>query len=132
MEFLKTVGGKVVGGLVALAVIASAISWWQMEPSTRHAILSGAGKIAAWFGVMLLVPWASFFAVGKVARMESNAAGAALVLGITGLEAAVLAWLFDWSIAGPTAWVFYAAAVLVAGVYNLLACDWIAEKITGT
>lgn len=128
MDFLKTVGGKLVGGLVTLAVVASAISWWQMEPATRSALLSGAGKIAAWFGVMLMVPWASFFLIGRVARMDSNAAGGALVLGYTAIEAAVLAWLFDWAIAGPTAWVFYAAAVLVAGVYNLLACDWIAEK----
>ena len=129
MDFLKTVGGKIVTGLVALAVIASAVSWWQMEPATRHAILSGAGKIAAWFGVVLLVPWASFFLIGRVAKRESNTAGAALVLGYTAVEAGVLAWLFDWSIAGATAWVFYAAAVLVAGVYNLLACDWIAEKV---
>ena len=129
MDFLKTVGGKIVGGLVALAVVASAISWYQMEPATRSELLSGAGKIAGWFGVILFVPWASFFLIGRVARMESNGAGAALVLGITAVEAAVLAWLFDWSISGPTGWVFYAAAVLVAGVYNLLACDWIAEKV---
>ena len=129
MEFLKTVGGKVVGGVVALAVVAGAISWWQMSPATRHELLAGAGKIAAWFGVVLLVPWASFFLIGRVARTERNSAGAALVLGMTAVEAAVLAWLFDWSIAGATAWVFYAAAVLVAGVYNLLACDWIAEKV---
>ena len=131
MDFLKTVGGKVVGGLVALAVVASAISWFQMEPATRSGILGGAGKIAAWFGVILLVPWASFFLIGRVGKMESNGAGAALVLGMTAVEAAVLAWLFDWGISGPTAWVFYAAAVLVAGVYNLLACDWIAEKVNG-
>ena len=30
---------------------------------------------------------------------------------------------------GPTAWTFFAAATLFAGVYNLFACDWIAEKI---
>ena len=129
MEFLKTVGAKIVGGLVALAVVVSAIAWWQTEPATRDAILSGAGRIAAWFGVVLLVPWASFFLIGRVAKRESNAAGAALVLGITAVEAGVLAWLFDWSIAGSTAWVFYTAAVLLAGVYNLLTCDWIAEKV---
>jgi hypothetical protein len=50
------------------------------------------------------------------------------VLGYTAIEATVLAWLFGWSVGGATAWVFYAAAVLLAGVYNLLACDWIAEK----
>src|SRR3712207_9390645 len=127
MEFLKTVGGKIVGGLVALAVVACAISWWQTEPATRHAILSGAGKIGAWFGAVLLVPWASFFLIGRVARMERNSAGAALVLGSTAVEAAVPAWLLHWSIAGPTAWAFYAAAVLVAGAYHLLAWVWIAE-----
>jgi hypothetical protein len=132
MEFLKTAGGKIVGGLVALAVVASAISWWQIDATTREGILSGAGKIAAWFGVVLLVPWASFFLIGRVARLERNSAGAALVFGYTAVEAGVLAWLFDWSIAGPTAWVFYAAAVLVAGVYNLLTCDWIAEKVSGS
>ena len=131
MDFLKTVGGKIVGGLVALAVVASAISWYQMDPATRSGILSGAGKIAAWFGVILFVPWASFFLIGRVARLDSNAAGGALVLGMTAVEAAVLAWLFDWGISGATGWVFYAAAVLVAGVYNLLACDWIAEKVSG-
>jgi hypothetical protein len=129
MDFLKSVGGKIVGGLVALAVAAGAISWWQMDPASRQAILSGAGRLAAWFGVVVFLPWAGFFLIGRVARLESNAAGAALVLGFTAAEAAVLAWLFDWSIAGATAWVFYAAAVLVAGVYNLLTCDWIAERV---
>ena len=30
---------------------------------------------------------------------------------------------------GPTAWIFVAAGGLLAGVYNLLICDWIAEKV---
>lgn len=129
MDFLKTVGGKIVAGLVALAAIVSGISWWQTDAATRQSILSGTGKIGGWLGVVLLVPWASFFVIARVAKMERNAAGAALVLGYTAIEAGVLAWLFDWSIAGGTAWVFYAAAVLLAGVYNLLTCDWIAEKV---
>lgn len=129
MDFLKTVAGKIVAGLIVLAVVAGAISWWQMDPATRHAILSDTGKLVAWFGVVLLAPWASFFLIGRVAKLDRNSAGAALVLGYTAIEAGVLAWLFDWSIAGATAWVFYAAAVLLAGVYNLLACDWIAEKV---
>ncbi len=128
MDFLKTVGGKVVSGMVALAVIAVAISWWQMDESTRHSLLSGTGRIVAWFAVVLIVPWASFFVIGRVGRMDSNAAGAALVLLYTAVEATLLAWLFDFSIRGAAPWVFFAAAALFAGVYNLFACDWIAEK----
>src|SRR5687768_1926057 len=113
MEFFKTIGGKIASGLVALAVVAGAISWFQTDPETRSALLRSTGKIVAWFGVVLVVPWASFFVIGKVARLESNAAGAALVLGLTAVEGAVLAWLFDWSISGATPWVFFSAAVLL-------------------
>ena len=130
MDFLKGIAGKIVTGLVALAVIATAISWWQMDESTRSALLGGAGRIFGWLGVVLVVPFASFFLIGKVARMESNAAGATLVFMLTAAEAAVLAWLFDWSIRGAAPWVFFTAATLFAGVYNLFACDWIAEKAT--
>ena len=129
MDFLKGVAGKVVTGVVALAVVATAISWWQMDESTRATLLRGTGRIIAWLGVVLAVPWASFLLIGKVARLESNRAGAALVLAYTAAEAAVLAWLFDWSIRGAAPWVFFAAATLFAGVYNLFACDWIAEKV---
>src|SRR4051812_22798456 len=112
MDFLKSVGGKVVAGVVAVVVVVSAISWFETDAVTRHTIVAGAGKIASWFGVVLLVPWASFFLIGRIARLEKNSAGAALVLGYTAVEAAVLAWLFGWSVGGATAWVFYAAAVL--------------------
>ncbi len=128
MEFLKSVGGKIVGGAVVLAVIAAGISWWTADPATRHMLLGGAGRIVSWFGIVLLVPWVSFFVIGRVARLESNSASAILVGGITLIEAVVLAWLFEWRIAGATAWVFFVAAVLLAGVYNLFTCDWLAEK----
>ena len=128
MDFLKGVAGKIVTGLVALAVIATAISWWQMDEATRATLLRGAGRIFGWLGIVLVAPWASFFLVGWVGRMDSNAAGATLVLALTAVEAAVLAWLFDWSVSGAAPWVFFATATLFAGVYNLFACDWIAEK----
>jgi FtsH-binding integral membrane protein len=128
MEFFKTIGGKIATGLVALAVVAGTISWFQTPEATRDEILAGTGKIVSWFLVMLVVPWVTFFLIGWVARLERNAAGAVLVAVYTAAEAAVLAWLFDWSIQGATAWVFFAAAVLIAGVYNLFTCDWIAEK----
>jgi FtsH-binding integral membrane protein len=129
MDFLKTIGGKIASGLVALAVIAVGISWWQMDPATRHMLATGAGRIVSWFGVVLVVPWASFFVIGWVARRETNSAGAALVIAYTALEAVLLGWLFGWSVHGPTAITFFSAATLIAGVYNLFTCDWIAEKV---
>jgi hypothetical protein len=129
MEFLKTVTGKVVSGLVALGVIAAAISWWQMEPQTRQMLVSGTGKIVGWVLVILVLPWATFFVSTGVAKYDSNLAGILLVISYTVLEVLLLAWLFDWSIHGAAAWTFLIVGGLFAGAYNLFTCDWIAEKL---
>lgn len=129
MEFLKTIGGKIATGLVSLAVIAGTISWYEMDPVTRHGIVTGTGRIIGWFVVMLVLPWATFFLIGSVARRDSNLAGALLVLFYTALEAILLAWLFSWGIKGATAVAFYCAGILLAAAYNLFTCDWIAEKV---
>jgi len=130
MDFLKSVTGKVVSGLVVLGVIAAGISWWQMEPATRQMLLSGTGKIVAWFFVVLLVPWATFFLIRWVAGRDSNVAGAVLVMTYTLPEFVVLGYLFHWNIGGPTGWTFLILGGLFAGVYNLFTCDWIAEKLS--
>ena len=136
MDFLKTVGGKIVGGLVSVAVIAMAITWWQMDRASRDQVLTGTGHFFHWIfvvvGWILIVgalPWVTFFVIGWVNRFEHNVAGALLVLAYTALEAVILAWLFHWSIHGGTAIVFFSAATLLAAAYNLFACDWIAEKV---
>ncbi len=129
MEFLKSITGRIVTGLVALAVVAAAISWWQMDESTRQMLVAGAGRILVWLGMVLIWPWASIAIIGWVSRMESNAAGGLLVGVYSLAEVILLAWLFNWHIFGPAAWTFLLLGGLVAGVYNLLVCDWLAEKV---
>lgn len=129
MDFLKTVGGKIASGVVVLAVGAAGLAWYETPPETKHVILSDTGRILGWTLLVLILPWASFALVGWVAKFDTNAAGAALVLGMTLVQAIVLAWLFGWSIHGAAWWTVYAAAVLIAGVYNLFTCDWIAERV---
>jgi hypothetical protein len=129
MEFLKTITGRVVSGLVALGVIAGGIAWWQMDPATRQTLVSGTGRIFAWLGVMIVWPWASFFIIARVAKLESNLAGGLLVTAYTLAELILLAWLFHWHMPNATAWTFLLLGGLLAAAYNLLICDWIAEKV---
>src|SRR5438105_3839457 len=100
MDFLKSVTGKIVSGAVALAVIAATISWWRMDPATRDMLLAGTGRIISWLGIVLILPWATFFVIGRVARIDNNAAGATLVGLYTVAEVVVLAWLFHWRLPG--------------------------------
>jgi hypothetical protein len=129
VEFLKSISGRIVTGLVALGVIAAGISWWQMDAATRQTLVSGTGRILAWFGVMLAWPWVSFAIIARVAKQESNLAGGVLVAAYTIAEVVLLAWLFHWHMPNATAWTFLLLGGLVASVYNILICDWIAEKV---
>jgi hypothetical protein len=128
MDFLKTITGKVVSGLVGVCVILLGISWWRMDDATTQRLLAGSGRIFAWLGIVLVLPWAAFLFIGWVNRQRSNLAGTLLVLGLTLAEALVLLKLFGWNVGGATAWTFFAFGTLFAGVYNLFICDWIAEK----
>ena len=137
MDFLKGIAGKIVGGVVALLVIIAAVSWFTMAPADRQQILSDTGRVLKWIGIAIgwllivaAVPWATFLVIRKAAEFDNNLAGAALVVVYTAAEAVLLGWLYAWRVHGPAAWAFFAAATLVAGVYNLLACDWIAEKVS--
>jgi hypothetical protein len=129
MDFLKSIAGKIVAGMVALAVVAGGISWWRMDPDTRQMLVNGLERIGLWIGVVVLLPWATFFLIGRIAKLESNLAGGVLVAIYAMAETTLLAWLFHWRISTATAWTFLVCGGLLAGVYNLLICDWIAEKL---
>jgi hypothetical protein len=136
MDFLKTIGGKIVGGMVSLGVIVMVIAWWQMDQTTKDHLLTGTGhffvglmKVIGWILVVGVLPWVTFFMSGWVNKFENNVASALLIIGYTALEGLMLAWLFGWWVKGATSIVFFSGATLLAGAYNLFACDWIAEKV---
>lgn len=131
MEWLKGIAGKLVTGGIVLAVGIAGLSWWQADPATRSAVIGGVGKVIGWFVAVLVIPWVSFLLIGWVAKRDSNAAGVALVGALTLLEAAALLWLFDFELPGGTAWSMAIAATLLAAVYNVFTCDWIAEHVSG-
>lgn len=130
MELLKKIASIVIGGAVALGVVVGAISWFQMSPDDRSAILGTVGRVLAWLGIVLVLPWATYFVTTAAARLESNRAGAALVAGYTLVDLAILTWLMKFTLPqSTTLGVLIVLGLLVALAYNLLACDWIAERL---
>ena len=76
-------------------------------------------------GVLAATAFASCLPTGSAWPLPTGLGG---VVGDALLR--LLAWLFGWSVHGAMPWTFFAAATLLTGVYNLFACDWIAEKIS--
>lgn len=117
--------------IAALAVVIGGISWWQMEPATRSLILDTLGRVIGWLLAVVAIPFLSLPLIGWVARRESNAAGAVFIAVLTAVEGIALFWLFDFDVPGAMAGSLAIAAILLAGVYNLLLCDWLAERMEG-
>lgn len=129
MDLLKGIAGKIVTGLLALAVLAGGISWWQMEPASRQDVWAFCQKALIWGGFVLFLPWAACLVVAWIARKDSNAASLGLVIGLTLLDAVMLGWLANLSSLGTMQWIGAIVGLLIAGVYNLLSSDWIAERM---
>ena len=128
MSVLKGILGKIITGMVALAVIAAGISWFQMSPGDRASVMHNTGRIGGWMGIVLILPWATFFASRYATKFDSNIAGGLLVAAYSIFEIWLLLWLFDFDIRGGISWIFVTLGMLVCIAYNLLICDWIAER----
>ena len=124
---IKWIVQCVSAGLTLLAVIAAAVAYYDLPIDQRDVLWHGVGRVIVWLGLVLVLPWATFFLTTAVARRESNAAGVALVAGYTLVDTGVLLLLV-----GPPAGTFLLCAwifgVLLALTYNLLTCDWVAER----
>jgi hypothetical protein len=130
VKLLESVTSKVVLGVVALGVIVGGITWWQTAPEARSAILTATGRILAWIGIVLVAPLLAALPISHLTRNAiSNTPAIALLLTLTACEALLLAWLLDFSISGAAAWIFFLLGILFAAAYNLLICDWLAERI---
>lgn len=111
-----------VGGAVPFEILAM----WRMSDSG----VAGGYLIAFGLGA-LVVNAGVFWLVIKGIRPDTNAAAASLVAGITLPELLALWWMFGFGMGGPLAITFFVVGALLAAVYNLLACDWIADRLVG-
>ena len=128
MDLLKGIVGKVVTGAIVLAVVAALIAWFQMPAAERADIVSEIGRLIGWAALVLAAPWAMILLIARVAKVGSNPAGIAFVGATTIIELALLGWLLHWHVAGGAAWIGVIACGVIAAAYNILACDWIAER----
>lgn len=120
----------IAGGFIGLGVIAGGITWFQMTPAERSEMMGSVLRILGWLGIVLVLPWATYFLTLLAAKRDNNRMAVMLILAYTAIEALVLFYLLGFHPGTSTAWVFVAVGILFAAGYNLLSCDFIADRLS--
>lgn len=122
----KYVGGKF---LTAILVVAVGLTgyWFYKNPEQIENLWHVIKGSLVWLGFVAVLPWALFFAPGMVLKTGSNLAAAAMLVVYLILDILMALWLAGWHIQGTLTWGVVILGFLVAGVYNFMVCDFLAE-----
>lgn len=128
----KHVSGKIITAILAVTVILIIIWYWRLEPAARAALWMSVRLALVWIGLAAALPWALFFVPPLVLKAESNLASALALLGYLLVDVLLALWLAGWGVESTLAWAVMILGFACAGVYNLLVCEFLAERAEDT
>lgn len=118
-------------GVVFALLVALGVTLWRMDPATRAAIWNGIWKTAAWFALAAALPWGGRLFIARIAEVGTNWAGVALLAGYTVLEIVIALLLMGGLPSGGWAWAGALVSLGLAGSYNYLVTEYLAEQYGG-
>ncbi|MCO6435943.1 MAG: hypothetical protein J5J06_02520 [Phycisphaerae bacterium] len=123
------VGGRVVTGVITLAVIGGGIWFWR-HPEHLQSIWLTIKYVLAWMGFVLVLPWATFFVTWWVVSKESNLAAGLMLAGYSLADVIVAWYVRESGFSGVNAltWVVLLLGFLSAAVYNFKVCEFLATQ----
>ncbi len=124
---LGRVGEKLLGWIALALLVAAGIAIWQMDPATKTAIWNGIWKSIAWVLVAAVLPWVSRLFIKRLLEIGENWVGIVLIAALTLVNVAFGLILLGGLPAGGWGWLAALAAAGVAGTYNFLVCEYLAE-----
>lgn len=128
---LGRLGEKVLGWIAFAAFALLCITIWQMPAETKTAIWQGVWKTIVWLIIAAALPWSGQFFMRRLLERSSNWAGAGLIASLTGVNLLLGLWLLGGLPAGGWGWLAALAALTVAGAYNFLVSEYLAERVGG-
>lgn len=123
------VGAKVVTALLVVSS-AGAVIWFWKHPEQLETIWLTIKYVLVWLGIVLALPWATFFLTTWVIARDSNAVVAVMLVGYSLADVVVAFFLIpDISGLGWLAWFVLLLGFLSAAVYNFKVCEFHADKL---
>lgn len=138
MQTMETPGGilgrlgeKILGWIALGVLVFLGIAVYQMPADTKAAIWSGIWRTLSWLAIVAAVPWSARLLIRRVLEAGTNWAGAALVAGLTLVDVvAGYALMTGWPASG-WGWAALLGALALAGTYNYLVAEYLAETAGG-
>lgn len=124
-------GEKVLGWIALALLIALGVAVWQTPAATKAAIWSTAWRTAAWLALAALAPWATRPFMRRLVDAGTNWAGIAVLATLTAFDlVAAFALMSSWP-GGGWSWFLCLGLLALAGVYNYLVAEYLAEQAGG-
>lgn len=125
----KYIGGKVLTAVLVVATICGAIWFWK-HPEHIQALWDTTKASLVWIGFVLVLPWATFFAVPLARKFDSNAAPAIMLGVYAAIDTLMALYLAEWQIDGVLTWAVVLLGLLSASIYNYLVSQTIDDYIS--
>ena len=128
---LARLGEKTASWVILALVVFLGITIYQMPAETKAAIWSGIWRTNVWLLIVAAVPWSARLYITRVLEAGSNWAGVVLIASLVAVDILVAVLLMSAWPAGAWSWFACLGALAVAGTYNYLVTEYLAEMAGG-
>lgn len=124
---LGRLGEKVLGWIALALIVLAAIGIWQMGPERRGAILAGVWHTLMWLVIVAAVPWLANLFIKRLLEIGENWVGLVLLAAFFVVDLVAGYLLMTGWPSGMWSWTAVVAALGVAGTYNYLVVEYLAD-----
>lgn len=128
---LGRVAERVLSWVALALIVLLAIAVYQMPAATKAAIWSSIWRTVVWVLIAGAAPWLARLYIGQVLEFASNWAGALLLAGMFVIDICAGYILMTGWPSGGWAWFGIVAALALAGTYNFLVAEYLAQEYGG-
>ncbi len=131
LGILGKLGDKILT-MIAIALVGlGAYALYRLGPEGRGALWTGIWHTIAWLVIAAALPWSGKLYIRRVLAVGANWAGVAAISALTVIDLIAGRVLMGAWPGSGWAWLASLAALAVAGSYNYLVTEYLAEQAGG-
>ena len=128
---LGRVGEKILAWIALGLLIFLGVGIYQLGSDGRQALWNGIWRTGVWLVIVIALPWSGRLFMARILEIGSNWAGVTLVAAFVVVDLVAGLVLMGGLPTGGWSWVAALTALGVAGAYNFMVAEYLAEQVGG-